>query len=455
LKTLVVFEDAAHAAFGIVAALRGVFDLRCGGRTLVERLYIDSGAQQLVLLARPELQELLRETHPGAHVGRMPPRTQVMTPGQVPALHDEVFFANGRLLALGRDLEHLFQPVGDSGSEGLAVFSRAALVGARCARGAAERLARVLQDAITGSREAGIEAELQRELPAVTRLQLESEPDRVRDGSRLLEHVWELVAKNGSAIIDDFRKGTGAGIADGALLYPGVHLLQDGAIQIAAGARLKPGVVLDAEDGPIVIEAGVVIQPNCVVRGPAWLGSASLVKAGAKLHEGTTLGPVCKVGGEIEESILQGYSNKQHEGFLGHAYLGEWVNLGADTNNSDLKNNYSTVRVWESGRFLDTGLRFLGLIAGDHVKSAINTQFNTGTVVGLSSQMFGAGFPPKFVPPFSWGGADGLEPYEYSRALEVARIVMRRRERVLSAAYERAFRKAHEASHGWSATNGG
>jgi UDP-N-acetylglucosamine diphosphorylase/glucosamine-1-phosphate N-acetyltransferase len=156
---------------------------------------------------------------------------------------------------------------------------------------------------------------------------------------------------------------------------------------------------------------------------------------------------VCKIGGEVEESVVQGWSNKQHEGFLGHAWLGEWVNLGADTNNSDLKNNYSSVRVWEVGRFVDSSRMFVGLLCGDHVKSAIDTQFNTGTVVGLSSQIFGSGFPPKFVPPFSWGGAAGLERYDLERALETARAVMARRRRDLGPAYERAFRRVFET---WS-----
>jgi UDP-N-acetylglucosamine diphosphorylase/glucosamine-1-phosphate N-acetyltransferase len=281
--------------------------------------------------------------------------------------------------------------------------------------------------------------------PDLMQLELADEPERHCHGSGLIEHAWDLVLRNGQAIIDDFRRGPGAGIEDGALLYPGVHLLQDGAIRIAAGCRIKPGVVLDAEDGPITLEAGVEIQPNAVVRGPAHIGTRSLIKAGAKVHEGTSLGPVCKVGGELEECVVQGFSNKQHEGFLGHAYLGEWVNLGADTNNSDLKNNYSTVRAWEAGRSVDTGAMFVGLLAGDHVKSAINTQFNTGTVVGLSSQIFGAGFPPKFIAPFSWGGAEGLEGYDLEKALATARVVMRRRRLELTAAYETAFRSVHAA----------
>jgi UDP-N-acetylglucosamine diphosphorylase/glucosamine-1-phosphate N-acetyltransferase len=256
----------------------------------------------------------------------------------------------------------------------------------------------------------------------------------------LFEHVWELVQHNNAAIVDDFACGPGAGVSVGARIDPGVRLMNDRAIRLEEGVRLRPGVVLDAEEGPITLAAGVDVQPQVVVRGPAWIGPDCLLKAGGRIHAGTSIGPVSKVGGEIEASILQGYGNKQHEGFLGHAFLAEWVNLGADTNNSDLKNNYGSVRMWEAGEFVDTGRMFVGLVAADHVKSAINTQFNTGTVVGLSSQVFGTGFPPKYVPPFSWG--TGGETYELERALDTARAVMARRERDLTRVYENAFRRA-------------
>src|SRR5262249_9970281 len=259
------------------------------------------------------------------------------------------------------------------------------------------------------------------------------------------DHVWDFVHQNGDAICDDFRKGPPAGIDATALVYPGVHLLQDGAIRIGPGCRIKPGSVLDAEDGPIVLERDVEVQPGVVLRGPVFVGAGCVLKSGAKIHAGTSFGPVCKIGGEVEESIVQGWSNKQHEGFLGHAYLGEWVNLGADTNNSDLKNNYSSVRVWEGGGMVETGSMFMGLVAGDHVRSAIQASLNTGTVVGPCSQIFGAGFPPKFVPPFSWGGAAGLQAHRFEAALATARIVMQRRQVELTPAYEAALRRLFDA----------
>ena len=435
MRTLVVFEDPAWTAFEIVAALRAVFDLRCGGRTLLERLRDDSGARELVLVVRPGLRGIVREGHPEARLDALPEAA-----GEAP-----IDFANGRLLALGADLGRLLE----GPESGFALFDGDALVSARCARNEAalltDEIASHLVPRATAAPIEPLADWIARVLPRLQILRLDAARERVQDGSRLVAHVWDLVHHNGPAIIDDFRKASGAGVADGALLYPGVHLVQDSAIRIAAGCRLKPGVVLDAEEGPITLEPDVELQPHVVVRGPAHIGRRCLLKAGAKVHEGTSLGPVCKIGGEVEECVVQGYSNKQHEGFLGHAYLGEWVNLGADTNNSDLKNNYSTVRVWESGRGVDSGLLFVGLLAGDHVKSAINVQFNTGTVVGLSSQIFGAGFPPKFIAPFSWGGAERLDLYDFDRALETARVVMRRRGVTLSQAYAEAFRAVFDA----------
>ncbi|MBI4531482.1 MAG: hypothetical protein HY709_08145, partial [Candidatus Latescibacteria bacterium] len=211
-------------------------------------------------------------------------------------------------------------------------------------------------------------------------------------------------------------------------VYEGAYLLDSSNIYIAPGATVKPGVVLDAEGGPIFIDQGARIFPNATIEGPAYIGRKTQIKIGAKIYEGTTVGEVCKVGGEVEGSIIHGYSNKQHDGFLGHAYLGMWVNLGADTNNSDLKNNYSSVRVMIDGEEIDTGSMFVGLTMGDHSKSGINTMFNTGTVVGAVCNVFGAGFPPKEIPSFTWGGADGLTIYDPHRAIEVCRRVMARRD---------------------------
>ncbi len=245
--------------------------------------------------------------------------------------------------------------------------------------------------------------------------------------AHLLHYPWDFIYRNGEQIIREFNRNIREGRVEGRL-DSGVHLLNPVAIYLAPESRVMPGVVLNAENGPIWIDRGAHVMPNAVLEGPLYIGPRSLIKAGAKIYENTSIGPVCKVGGEVEETIIQGYSNKQHDGFLGHAFLGSWVNLGADTNNSDLKNHYGEITVFLNGYPVKTGKQFLGLIMGDHSKSAINTMFNTGTVVGVSCNVYGEGFPPSFIPSFSWGGSGRLREYNFNKALQVAEIVMGRRQ---------------------------
>lgn len=243
----------------------------------------------------------------------------------------------------------------------------------------------------------------------------------------LMDFPWDFIDRNGAQIVDDFSRSFARGRIDGRV-DPGVILLNEENIYIATGARVMPGVVLNAENGPIWIEKNATVMPNSVLEGPLYIGPGSRIKIGAKIYENTSIGPVCKVGGEVEETIIQEYSNKQHDGFLGHSFLGAWVNIGADTNNSDLKNNYGEITVFVNGKPVNSGKRFLGLVMGDHSKTAINTMFNTGTIVGVSCNVYGEGFPPKFIPSFSWGGSGGLRAYQFEKAVEVAKIVMGRRQ---------------------------
>ena len=199
-------------------------------------------------------------------------------------------------------------------------------------------------------------------------------------------------------------------------------------IFIEEGAKVEHAI-LNASTGPIYVGKNAEIMEGSIVRGPLAMCENSVLKIGAKIYGATTLGPYCKVGGEVNNSVLMGYSNKGHDGFLGNSVLGEWCNLGADTNNSNLKNNYAEVKLWnyQSERFVNTGLQFCGLIMGDHSKCGINTMFNTGTVVGVSANVFGAGFPRNFVSSFSWGGSSGYMTYRLNKVFEVAEKVMQRR----------------------------
>lgn len=243
----------------------------------------------------------------------------------------------------------------------------------------------------------------------------------------LLQWPWELLEHNSHRLAEQASQTYSLGNTSDRPLT-GVHLLHPEQIFIHPTARIMPGVVLDATDGPIVIDEQAQVMPNAVIQGPTYVGYKSRVKIGAKIYHGTTIGPICKVGGEVEETILQGYSNKQHDGFLGHAYIGQWCNFGADTNNSDLKNNYSTVSMWVNGTYRDSGSMFVGLFMGDHSKTGINSTLNTGTVVGVSCNIFGGGLPPRYVPSFSWGSASTWQTYRVDKALQTAQRVMARRD---------------------------
>ncbi len=219
----------------------------------------------------------------------------------------------------------------------------------------------------------------------------------------------------------------------------GVTVLGEGGVYVGAGVSLLPGTVLDTRPGPVVLAPGVSVGAHVMLEGPLFIGAGSRVKAGACIYGESSFGLGCRIAGEIGESTFGDFSNKQHEGFIGHAVLGSWVNLGAMTTCSDLKNNYGNVRVDLGWGSIDTGLRFVGLLMGDHAKTAIGTLFNTGTCVGFAANVFGEGMPPKFVPSFSWGGRDGSPAYALDKAMHTAGIVMARRGCVLADAHGALF----------------
>lgn len=249
----------------------------------------------------------------------------------------------------------------------------------------------------------------------------------------IAQYPWDLINANGEEIINDFKFLTSS-LKDTKLgkIHKGAHLINETQIFFGKNSSVKPGCILDAEKGPIYIDENVEIFPNAVIEGPAYIGKNSKIKIGAKIYENTSIGNVCKIGGEIEQSIIHSYSNKQHDGFLGHSYLGSWVNLGADTNTSDLKNNYSNVSMTINEEIVDSGTQFLGAIIGDHSKTSINTMINTGTNIGVSCNIFGADFPPKYIPSFSWGGSNGLATYKLGKAVSVAQKVCSRRKIVFN-----------------------
>lgn len=238
---------------------------------------------------------------------------------------------------------------------------------------------------------------------------------------------WDLFSKNGEAIGFDFELLT-AGRSSQKISSTNTVLGDSQKIFIEEGAEVECSI-LNTKNGPIYVGRDAKVMEGSIVRGGLALCEGAQLKIGSKIYGPSTFGPYCKVGGEVNNAILMGYSNKGHEGFLGNSVLGEWCNLGADTNTSNLKNNYAPVRLWDyaSGRFAHTGLQFCGLMMGDHSKAGINTMFNTGTVVGVSANIFGSGFPRNFIPSFSWGGASGYTEYKTNKAFETAEAMMARR----------------------------
>lgn len=240
-----------------------------------------------------------------------------------------------------------------------------------------------------------------------------------------IKHSWDIFQLNDKAIALDWKL---LALKPTSKAFEQNNTLIGSDIYIHPSAKVQ-GSFLNASTGPIYIGEGTEVMEGTLIRGPFALCSGATVKMGAKIYGATTIGPHCKVGGEISNSVLFAYSNKGHDGFLGNSVLGEWCNLGADTNTSNLKNNYGPVRAWNyvTESMENTALQFCGLMMGDHSKSSINTMFNTGTVVGVAANVFGGGFPPKFIPSFSWGGAHGFETFNIDKAYEVAQRMMERR----------------------------
>ncbi|WP_103070493.1 GlmU family protein [Aquimarina sediminis] len=241
-----------------------------------------------------------------------------------------------------------------------------------------------------------------------------------------VQNTWDIFSKNHQAIENDFKLLTHDRVSQP--IPESNNVIAPENIFIEKGAKLE-FTMLNASKGPIYIGKDAEIMEGSMIRGPFVLGDKAVVKMGAKIYGGTTIGPYSKVGGEINNSVLFANSNKGHDGYMGNSVIGEWCNLGADTNTSNLKNNYAPVRLWsyETESFAKTGLRFCGLMMGDHSKCGINTMFNTGTLVGVNANIFGTGFPRNFVPSYSWGGNGGFTTYLTKKAFEVANVVMSRR----------------------------
>lgn len=267
------------------------------------------------------------------------------------------------------------------------------------------------------------------------------------DGFVILKNSWELFQINGDQIVSDVelvRKN----FANSMKEYPHAILMNSDNIFIEEGAVIEPGAMLLAEKGPIYIGKNAHLMANSVIRGPSAICEKSVVKMGAKIYEETTIGPVCKVGGEVANTIFHSYSNKAHDGYVGNSVFGQWCNLGADSNTSNLKNNYSSVKVvdWKTQKEFDTGQQFIGTIMGDHSKTGINAMLNTGTLCGVCCNLFSDKYPPKFVPSFSWVSGSDIVPYHFEKAAEAMERMMARRSVQLTPSYHKMMKALFQST---------
>jgi len=400
---IAIFEDEKHINFEPLIYYRPVYELVCGRSTLREKIERTYPNSKVVLHCRKYLEELVKSQNPSNDVNNFS--------------NDEILFINGRIVAP----ENLSEIISAVLTEDKVYKSNGTVVAARVS---GDRLGNILdKDVLSSSDFDGIPSE---------------EIDIT-----LAEYLWDLVYLNGEELKKDIAFHSGKNNINGAnpeeIKYAGINFIEPEQVFISENVVIRPGVVLDASKGPIYLDKDVVIFPNAVIEGPVYIGESSQVKSCATIYENVSVGKVCKVGGEIEDSIIMSYSNKQHSGFLGHSYLGSWVNIGADTNCSDLQNNYGTIKVQVNGRHIDTGRQFVGLMMGDHSKTAINTMFNTGTVVGFSCNVYGEGFPPKYITSFGWGGSLSVREYKLAKALETAKAVFERRDKIFSNEEENIF----------------
>ncbi|MEI6847771.1 MAG: GlmU family protein [Chlorobiaceae bacterium] len=402
---VIIFEDSKVHELKPLVNLKPVYGLYTGFRSLQEKFeYFTRGEVKLTYHLRRYLALFYCEQHPESVVNRV--------------LEEDLLLVNGRLVC----------------NEAVALIVRNGAVepGRAYMQGDDLLFARVKGNLVV------TDGGLMPDLIDTAVLAGEVVPETVTE-FRLISHIWDVVAYHADELLRD-AESLELGRIEGEV-HSAAAIVNRSNIYVGPGAVVRAGAVLDADEGFVAVGGGSVVFPQAVLMQNVFLAPWSKAKIGAKLYNNVAIGTASKVGGEVEDSIIEPFANKQHDGFLGHSYISSWCNLGAGTNTSDLKNNYSSISLLRHGREQMTGLQFLGLLMGDHSKSAINSMFNTGTVVGTGANVFdGGGFFPKEVSSFSWGGRGGFELYEIEKAVETARKVMERRQVVMSSAYESMFR---------------
>ncbi|MCX7876315.1 MAG: putative sugar nucleotidyl transferase [Melioribacteraceae bacterium] len=403
-KTICIFEDNGFENLYPLTYLRPIYELKCGIYSLLDKIKIYLGDNKYYHHSRNVLSSVLDEKYESIITSNFPDEDIIFINGKV-LFNDkfkfdvlnlkpnEALVNNDDLLAAFISKDNIQKLIFDE--NGLLDFNKI-------------NLTKIEYDTIT------------------------------------IKFPWDLVNNNSNEIINDFKLFNKSNNLNKKLDYVSIKNKKD--IFISSSADISPFVYFDASEGPIIIDSNVKILSHTYLKGPIYIGKNSLVKANTSIYHGTSIGQFCKVGGEIEESIIHSYSNKQHDGFLGHSYLAEWINLGAGTNNSDLKNNYSKISVLLNGKNVFTNSQFVGVVIGDHTKTAINTKINTGSIFGIGCNIYGDGFPPKYLPSFSWGGSDEIINYEFDKFIETANIVMKRRNVELKDTYTKLLKLIYDKS---------
>ncbi|MDP8245541.1 MAG: putative sugar nucleotidyl transferase [Candidatus Hinthialibacter antarcticus] len=259
----------------------------------------------------------------------------------------------------------------------------------------------------------------------------------------VIQYHWDLVYENPAEIVSDIAASGKSGAREGTI-HPGVTIVGDHALTCRQDSEIDPCTFIDTRKGPVWLGEGAKVMSHSMLQGPCVIGTHSIVKSGGKIYSGTTCGEWCKLGGEVEQSILLSYSNKQHEGFLGHSYVGAWVNIAASSNTSDLRNDYANIMCIIDGERVSTGRQFVGAAFGDHTKTGIQAMINTGAVIGAFCNLFGLGYSPREIPSFAWGGPVGWSEHRFDKALEAASRMMERRSQSLTPELEKLYQSVYE-----------
>jgi UDP-N-acetylglucosamine diphosphorylase/glucosamine-1-phosphate N-acetyltransferase len=381
-----IFEDDGYKNLFPLTYFRPVFELRCGASLLWEKFRRKFPEGQFSFITRDYLLPTLKYHLPDMEMN--------------PSLNfdEDTLLINGRWLYLGEEIE-LSETVRIKDGEVVSAFLKK------------ETIAKIQTDTLDN-----FLSRIKSELPVH------------QQNVKMIQYPWNLVQFNGEAIVSDFTRLFDPGISGN--FSPKAEIIGDkNFVSVCAGAEIQPFVVLDTTHAPVIIDEDAIIYPFSRIEGPAYIGKNTFI-VGGKIREGTTLGPVCRVGGEVEETIIQGYTNKWHDGFLGHGYVCEWVNIGAMATNSDLKNNYSNIKVQVNGVAVDTNDWKAGAFIGDHCKLGIGTLLNTGSVLGPCTNIFGSTglMPPKYVPSFCWGSGNDFTEYHLDAAISTAKIVLSKRD---------------------------